>query len=97
MDPETAGVPSDDMRTAEAGKVALMSSAPTIAPSSCASTYLPSVRESICLPSHKPIDSLTLGKYVLAQLRSEEHTSELQSRSDLVCRLLLEKKKIKKT
>src|SRR2546428_1644632 len=28
-----------------------------------------------------------------APLRSEEHTSELQSRSDLVCRLLLEKKK----
>src|SRR5206468_11475115 len=27
-----------------------------------------------------------------AQERSEEHTSELQSRSDLVCRLLLEKK-----
>src|SRR5206468_11980078 len=27
------------------------------------------------------------------QGRSEEHTSELQSRSDLVCRLLLEKKK----
>src|SRR5699024_12879483 len=29
--------------------------------------------------------------------RSEEHTSELQSRFDLVCRLLLEKKKIKNT
>src|SRR5207249_11720604 len=29
--------------------------------------------------------------------RSEEHTSELQSRFDLVCRLLLEKKKKKKT
>src|SRR5438132_1941985 len=28
--------------------------------------------------------------------RSEEHTSELQSHSDLVCRLLLEKKKIAK-
>src|SRR2546428_7464122 len=28
--------------------------------------------------------------------RSEEHTSELQSRSDLVCRLLLEKKKTAK-
>src|SRR5206468_11336263 len=28
-------------------------------------------------------------------VRSEEHTSELQSRSDLVCRLLLEKKKQK--
>src|SRR5690349_24089104 len=31
-----------------------------------------------------------------ADLRSEEHTSELQSRRDLVCRLLLEKKKKKK-
>src|SRR6266403_6274060 len=29
----------------------------------------------------------------LEQRRSEEHTSELQSRRDLVCRLLLEKKK----
>src|SRR5688572_32233700 len=29
----------------------------------------------------------------LIQLRSEEHTSELQSQSNLVCRLLLEKKK----
>src|SRR2546421_5259637 len=37
-----------------------------------------------------------LGLLTYAQdqgLRSEEHTSELQSRSDLVCRLLLEKKK----
>src|SRR5207249_11180910 len=32
----------------------------------------------------------------LAAVRSEEHTSELQSRFDLVCRLLLEKKKKKK-
>src|SRR2546421_2143440 len=31
----------------------------------------------------------------LTVFRSEEHTSELQSRSDLVCRLLLEKKKKK--
>src|SRR5215469_18124875 len=30
------------------------------------------------------------------ECRSEEHTSELQSRRDLVCRLLLEKKKKKK-
>src|SRR5690349_22179903 len=29
--------------------------------------------------------------------RSEEHTSELQSRRDLVCRLLLEKKKVHRT
>src|SRR5436190_17571907 len=33
---------------------------------------------------------------VKQDLRSEEHTSELQSHSDLVCRLLLEKKKKKK-
>src|SRR5947207_15797820 len=32
---------------------------------------------------------------LLAEVRSEEHTSELQSHSDLVCRLLLEKKKKK--
>src|SRR6266496_6326669 len=33
---------------------------------------------------------------VSCSARSEEHTSELQSRRDLVCRLLLEKKKKKK-
>src|SRR5260221_1672447 len=32
---------------------------------------------------------------VAKRFRSEEHTSELQSHSDLVCRLLLEKKKTK--
>src|SRR5690606_40321225 len=32
-------------------------------------------------------------KLLLVQSRSEEHTSELQSRENLVCRLLLEKKK----
>src|SRR2546429_6287288 len=35
----------------------------------------------------------TKGGFVAKQLRSEEHTSELQSRLHLVCRLLLEKKK----
>src|SRR2546421_3739931 len=35
--------------------------------------------------------------FVAILTRSEEHTSELQSRSDLVCRLLLEKKKKKNT
>src|SRR5206468_12469170 len=36
---------------------------------------------------------LGIGVLVGRPGRSEEHTSELQSRSDLVCRLLLEKKK----
>src|SRR3989449_7871666 len=35
-------------------------------------------------------------RYVDGDTRSEEHTSELQSRLHLVCRLLLEKKKKKK-
>src|SRR3712207_7143794 len=35
-----------------------------------------------------------LAIFGVAALRSEEHTSELQSRQYLVCRLLLEKKKI---
>src|SRR2546430_6666292 len=33
------------------------------------------------------------GSGLLAEARSEEHTSELQSQSNIVCRLLLEKKK----
>src|SRR5438034_7587845 len=44
-------------------------------------------------------DFLGLGRQLfglqLVLVRSEEHTSELQSHSDLVCRLLLEKKKIR--
>src|SRR2546427_2001892 len=47
---------------------------------------------SNCMHLKKAIDSH--GKEGLMPLwRSEEHTSELQSQSNLVCRLLLEKKK----
>src|SRR2546427_8320753 len=38
-----------------------------------------------------------LGDGEMAEGRSEEHTSELQSQSNLVCRLLLEKKKKRTT
>src|SRR6266700_5758467 len=41
--------------------------------------------------SRKKPDSLRLATRII--MRSEEHTSELQSRENLVCRLLLEKKK----
>src|SRR5438034_6376025 len=42
---------------------------------------------------HQPLDrtGVDLGERLVPK-RSEEHTSELQSHSDLVCRLLLEKK-----
>src|SRR2546430_7211590 len=45
-------------------------------------------------PQERPAnDEIVVKAYSLARIRSEEHTSELQSQSNLVCRLLLEKKK----
>src|SRR5690606_41940129 len=43
----------------------------------------------------KDLNSFTFHNkfFLLFNMRSEEHTSELQSRENLVCRLLLEKKK----
>src|SRR3712207_7756430 len=43
----------------------------------------------------QPVDGIRRGDGRLSSRRSEEHTSELQSRQYLVCRLLLEKKKKK--
>src|SRR3972149_1139631 len=52
----------------------------------------------VCKACHanqlESFSATTMGKLFL---RSEEHTSELQSQSNLVCRLLLEKKKKKET
>src|SRR5437868_13158633 len=44
---------------------------------------------------HPPAVAGVADAHVVGHDRSEEHTSELQSRFDLVCRLLLEKKKKK--
>src|SRR5438034_5658581 len=52
----------------------------------------PGARRSTSTSSPAPPDR---SRYA-SMKRSEEHTSELQSHSDLVCRLLLEKKKKKK-
>src|SRR5690349_9903272 len=43
--------------------------------------------------AHGCVTAYASGTGLAARARSEEHTSELQSRRDLVCRLLLEKKK----
>src|SRR5438270_7679887 len=44
-------------------------------------------------PPRTPGHALTMGSpTIYAKMRSEEHTFELQSQSNLVCRLLLEKK-----
>src|SRR2546430_9608102 len=44
-------------------------------------------------PRHDKYPTFRLAQVLLPDGRSEEHTSELQSQSNLVCRLLLEKKK----
>src|SRR6266576_462172 len=49
-----------------------------------------------CTADRRSNDMFCFVPRIAAMLRSEEHTSELQSRRDLVCRLLLEKKKKKK-
>src|SRR5690554_6967765 len=48
--------------------------------------------EEIKLNDEYHIVGQFMGGKLLPQMRSEEHTSELQSRPHLVCRLLLEKK-----
>src|SRR2546428_8715780 len=66
------------------------------------STLFPTRRSSDLTVFLGPLGAQPLGDYATGSnhvlptggwARSEEHTSELQSRSDLVCRLLLEKKK----
>src|SRR5438034_4774979 len=64
------------------------------AASICAASRLS--RSSMATSSSSPSDSTALvasSGLRRGSPRSEEHTSELQSHSDLVCRLLLEKKK----
>src|SRR3989442_11458209 len=57
-------------------------------PQAC--TYVVHTCTSMCMPARGSCARARRG----ACVRSEEHTSELQSRPHLVCRLLLEKKKI---
>src|SRR2546422_6932542 len=75
-----------------------------IAPHACSARYCEYERcrvkalihEMVQFPTGEwycPHHGLLLAARDLVSLRSEEHTSELQSRLHLVCRLLLEKKK----
>ena len=51
---------------------------------------------SLQIESTTKMESIMVSMKAFTLIRSEEHTSELQSRTNLVCRLLLEKKKNKK-
>src|SRR5437588_8212512 len=61
-------------------------------PNSICSRQKPGTRPSRPRISLKPTIANRLSRYARDETRSEEHTSELQSHSELVCRLLLEKK-----
>src|SRR5437868_12505163 len=55
--------------------------------------YTTLFRSPAARPSGRPLRSQYLGAFARGQFEIGKHTSELQSRFDLVCRLLLEKKK----
>src|SRR2546427_8023205 len=60
-------------------------------------SVIPAIRPTVAGLSDRCSSSarkeMSIGLVNVAAMRSEEHTSELQSQSNLVCRLLLEKKK----
>src|SRR5256885_13191080 len=61
------------------------------------SSWSNEIEAKACVKLCKHIDTITKNKSIVVitrYTRSEEHTSELQSPCNLVCRLLLEKKKI---
>src|SRR2546430_9304370 len=72
----------------------------SLSPTSSGATFYPSSAALWTLGVQVPASALTASGAVSVSVtnpgsRSEEHTSELQSQSNLVCRLLLEKKKKK--
>src|SRR2546429_6190671 len=79
-----------------------MNATVTLAPSASSPCSVPAPSATIC-PAFTFCPTWTSGRWLMAvswlvrqnffRRRSEEHTSELQSRLHLVCRLLLEKKK----
>src|SRR2546430_8763785 len=78
------------------------SSTRTPTPASCAwipcatrdsSTFVPVRHSRTSIPPEYPASARSVRAAAGSYPRSEEHTSELQSQSNLVCRLLLEKKK----
>src|SRR3712207_8990961 len=70
---------------------------PPIAPATPATTARARIRPCASAPRPSTAPPRIGLPAALQQRRSEEHTSELQSRQYLVCRLLLEKKKKKNT
>src|SRR5699024_11607654 len=81
------GPPVVDGWTRESTKVGEITGSATPRPSP-----IPWVRVVLPAPKSPRATTRSPARSTAASRRSEEHTSELQSRFDLVCRLLLEKK-----
>src|SRR3989440_3660000 len=81
-DQQILDLPHKDLRRARAAALSIIPT--TTGAAKATSLVIPEVKGKI--------DGISL-RVPTPDVRSEEHTSELQSRSDLVCRLLLEKKK----
>src|SRR5690606_40928887 len=93
MNPNNGGMPAMDSEAAQA-ITAVMGMA-RAKPPSIELSLVPvewSMMPAI-MNRHALYSACTTRKTTMAVVRSEEHTSELQSRENLVCRLLLEKKK----
>src|SRR5690625_5850781 len=65
----------------------------TIEPGTCSKYHEKSSPPEDCGACTMDCGSIALAADAISAVRSEEHTSELQSRGHLVCRLLLEKRK----
>src|SRR5256886_10400891 len=75
-------------------KTATHTSTPAIPPISTADGAVTNAHGAVMATSPASVPLANIEGSGLPYLRSEEHTSELQSQSNLVCRLLLEKKKL---
>src|SRR5687768_18198584 len=82
----------DDSATTEIYTLSLHDALPIWRPARIATQRSPEGVRSGALEGRRPVP-LKPGRRRVVAPRSEEHTSELQSRLHLVCRLLLEKKK----
>src|SRR3989475_8076522 len=91
---EWESVTSDDIFN---GKTVVVFSLPGAFTPTCSSVHVPRYNELAPAFYANGVDKIVCvsvnDPFVMSEWRSEEHTSELQSQSNLVCRLLLEKKK----
>src|SRR5256886_13462384 len=90
--------PAGRLALAPLNSVSLRDQAYTLLKDAIASTDIYSEREPLRLDERELMQALGVSRTPVREAlsileRSEEHTSELQSQSNLVCRLLLEKKK----